>query len=65
MENTVGEEFILSNISCKIDAAYAQKETYLLEVSPEKWRDMKDLLLATSQRAEYLKLERLIKLNYA
>lgn len=64
MENTIGEEFILSGIQRKIDSSYAQKETYLLEVSAEKWRDTKDLLMATSQRAEYLKLERLIKLNY-
>ena len=65
MENTVGEEFLLSGIQSKIDAAYAQKESYLLEISPEKWREMKDILMASSQRAEYLKLDRLIKLNYA
>ena len=47
MEHTAGEESIVSGVSRKIDAAYAQTETYLLEMSLDRWRELKQHLMGT------------------
>lgn len=45
MEHTAGEESIIGKEKTKIDSAYAQVETYLLEMRPEKWEELRTLLL--------------------
>ena len=64
MEHTVGEESIFGQQSHKTDAVYAQKESYLLELTPERWHLIKQNLIGMGQRNEFLKLERLLNHNY-
>jgi len=63
IEHTVGEESIIKGEQKKLDACYSQKETYLLELKQEKWQELKEILYATGQRAEFLKLDRLLQHN--
>ena len=45
MEHTVGEESIFGQLSHRTDAVYAQKETYLLELTPDRWHIIKQNLI--------------------
>ena len=40
----------------RLDAAYAQKETYLLEFKQEHWQIFRETLFTTGKRTEYIKL---------
>ena len=64
MENTAGEESIMGQVvKNKKDAAYSQKETYLLEFRHEHWQIFRETLFTMGKRAEYIKLERLLSHN--
>lgn len=63
MEKTAGEESVLKDAMKKYDAAYSQKETFLLEVQRESWRDLKETLFITGKRSEWIKLDRLLNHN--
>ena len=65
MEHTVGEESVVNSSPNKYDAAYAQKETYMLEIKSSCWQDIKETLFITGKRNEFLKLDRLLKHNFA
>lgn len=66
MINTVGEETLVEQRSTKKkDAAYAQSECYLLEFDAKKdWARIKELLIKTGNRQDYILIDGLIKHNY-
>ncbi|CDW89131.1 UNKNOWN [Stylonychia lemnae] len=65
MSNTVGEETMIEHkLSKKKDAAYAQSECYLLEFDQKDWSRIKDILISTGNKSDYILIDSLIKQNY-
>lgn len=44
-----------------MDACYAYSETYLLDFNREDWAKIKDIMIRTGNRNDFIRCEKLIK----
>ena len=58
----IGEECLInkSKISKRLENAYSSGETYALELHPELWDKLKNILFHMGQRSDFYKLSRII-----
>lgn len=61
MGHTIGEETLIEKKRRKMDACYAESETYLLVFNKDDWVKIKDIMLRTGNRNDFLLLEKLVK----
>ena len=60
MDSTIGEESQIKGLGTKLDSAYSQTETYLLEYDAQKWAGIRLTLMQIGRKADLMRLERFI-----
>ena len=63
--DSLGEEAVLESKTCpRKESAYAASETYVLEVTREKWKDLKQVLIYLGQKKDFMLLESRLRKNF-
>ena len=65
MGDSLGEEALLEARACnRKESAYAESETYVFEVSRERWKELKQVLIHLGQRKDFILVENLLRKNF-
>ena len=63
--DSLGEEALLEpKVVNRKESAYAESETYVLEVTRERWKDLKQVLIHLGHKKDFMLLESRLRKNF-